>query len=351
LLFISVVVSLALLSLSPVAGQNTIQAHNDSIQINEEQSIAINVLHNDSISNINNLNLSIVQNPLHGNTFLQNGIQIRYSPTFNYAGLDSLVYQICDVNGFCDSAYVFITITPVNDAPIAIDDVVVGAEEQVSIFYPTQNDIDVDKDSLTIQLGTPPANGNFALGANQSLVYLPATNFIGWDTLSYLSCDSLALCDEARVYILIEEVNDAPTIIPETFETDMGKAVQINLLENDFDEEAYNLTLSITSGPNNGSIIGNIQRDFTYLPDVNFTGTDSIYYSVCDDGYPFACDTGLATIYVKGNLRPVAVNDTIYVTDRFLMKEMAEYGIKLNEPIMVWTNLPTLCLIMGVYHN
>jgi len=296
-------------------GQSTLQAYNDFVQLNEEQSMAINVLQNDSVDNSGNLTLSIIQNPLHGNAFLQNGIQIRYSPTFNYAGSDSLQYQICDVNMLCDSAYVFIAIAPVNDAPIAIDDIIVGAEEQVSTFYPTRNDIDVDKDSLTVKLGMPPKQGNFSLGANQALVYLPNTNFIGWDTLSYLSCDSVLLCDEAFVYILIEEVNDAPTIIPETFETDMGKAVEINLIENDFDEEADSLILSIVNGPSYGSISGNVQSDFIYLPDVNFTGTDSIYYSICDDGFPIACDTGLATIQVKGNLRPEAVNDTIYVTD------------------------------------
>lgn len=310
-----------------LSGQIILQANTDSIQIKEEQSIAIYVLQNDSLSNADSLNLSILQNPLHGNAFLQNGTQIRYSPGFNYVGFDSLLYQICDANSLCDSAYVFISITPVNDAPIAIDDVVVGYEEQAVIFYPSQNDIDVDADSLSIQLGMPPKHGNFALGANQALVYLPVNNFVGWDTLSYKSCDSLLLCDEAFVYILVEEVNDAPTILPETFETDMGKAVEVNLLKNEVDEEGNNISLTIINGPNNGSISGDIQSDFVYMPNVNFSGIDSISYRVCDDGYPTACDTGLATIYVRGNIRPMAVNDTLYVTDI----ELGEISILKND--------------------
>jgi len=255
-----------------------LQANADYLQINEEQSITIEVLQNDSITNVNNLSINILQNPLYGNAFLQSAPKV-------------------------------------NDSPIAIDDIIVGSEEQISTFYPTQNDIDVDGDSLTIQLGTPPRHGNFSLGTNSGLIYLPDTNFIGWDTLSYLTCDSTQLCDEALVYILVEAVNDPPIIITETFETDMGKAVEINLLENDFDEENYNLSLSIISGPLNGSISGNIQSNFSYLPTVNFTGIDSIFYAVCDDGYPVACDTGFATIYVNVNQRPIAINDTIYVTD------------------------------------
>ncbi len=308
-------------------GQNSIQANADSIQIKEEQSIDINVLQNDSIDLNNNISLSIVQPPFKGSAFLHNGIQIRYSPTFNFFGLDSLLYEICDDQLVCDSAYVHIKVTPVNDAPIAIDDIIVAAEEQVSTFYPSRNDIDVDADSLTIQLGTAPNHGNFAIGANQSLVYLPVINFIGWDTLSYFSCDSLLLCDEALVYILVEAVNDAPTILTETFETDMGKAVQINLIENDVDEEGNYIILSIVNGPNNGSLSGDVQQTFTYMPAVNFTGIDSIFYALCDDGYPVACDTGFATIYVKGNQRPVAINDTIYVTD----VEMGEVLILQND--------------------
>lgn len=314
LFFILIIFGFSFLS-KHIFAQNGPQANVDYLQIKEEQSVAIDVLQNDSISNADSLSIDILQNPLYGNAFLQNDLQIRYSPSFNYFGLDSFLYEICDPNMLCDSAYVVIEVSPVNDAPIAIDDIVVGFEERISTFYPTQNDIDVDGDSLSVQLGVSPEHGNFALGANNGLVYLPTTNFIGWDTLSYLTCDSAQLCDEALVYILVEAVNDAPTIITETFETDIGKAVEINLLENDKDEEGNNLTVSITNGPFHGSISGDIQSNFSYLPAVNFSGIDSIYYAVCDDGYPIACDTGFATIYVNINQRPIAINDTIYVTD------------------------------------
>ena len=44
------------------------------------------------------------------------------SQTRNYFGIDTYVYQICDDDGACDQATVTITVTDVNDAPIAVDD-------------------------------------------------------------------------------------------------------------------------------------------------------------------------------------------------------------------------------------
>jgi len=288
---------------------------NDSLQIKEEQSISISILQNDSTGGLANIDLMVAIPPTHGNAFVQPNNQLFYSPTFNYFGLDSLQYQVCDSLNTCDTATVFIEISPVNDAPFAIDDIVVTFEEQVATIFPTQNDIDVDGDSLNVQLSKPPLHGNFALGENNSLVYLPKNNFIGWDTLSYICCDSLQICDEAFIYILVEAVNDPPNIETEHFETDVGKPVIINLLENDTDEENDSLNLSVVLGPTGGIISGDLQNSFTYFPNVNFSGLDTIYYAVCDDGAPIACDTSFATILVRGNGRPIAINDTIYVTD------------------------------------
>src|SRR5678815_3537100 len=45
-----------------------------------------------------------------------------YTPDTNYNGPDQFTYTICDVDGDCDTATVVITVTPVDDLPVAVND-------------------------------------------------------------------------------------------------------------------------------------------------------------------------------------------------------------------------------------
>ena len=49
--------------------------------------------------------------------------KIFYTPDYeNYNGPDTFTYEIIDSNGFISQADVFVEVSPVNDAPVAIDD-------------------------------------------------------------------------------------------------------------------------------------------------------------------------------------------------------------------------------------
>ena len=49
-------------------------------------------------------------------------ISIAYTPNANFNGTDTLTYVISDGNGGTDTAIVVITVDPINDAPVAVDD-------------------------------------------------------------------------------------------------------------------------------------------------------------------------------------------------------------------------------------
>src|SRR5262249_33559198 len=68
------------------------------------------------------LTFSLVQGPQHGTlTFNANGTYT-YTPAANYNGSDGFVFQVSDPSGLNDLGGVSITVTPVNDAPLAADD-------------------------------------------------------------------------------------------------------------------------------------------------------------------------------------------------------------------------------------
>ncbi len=53
------------------------------------------------------------------------------------------------------------------------------------------------------------------------------------------------------------------------------------------------------SGPTNGTIVINANGTYTYTPNANFNGTDTVVVSICDEGLP---------------LPGICVNDTIFIT-------------------------------------
>ena len=73
-------------------------------------------------------------------------------PHANYHGTDSFRYRIHDGKGSVDSAMVTVTISEVNDKPVAVADAATTTEEVAVTVDVTANDSDVDGDTVT-----PPA--------------------------------------------------------------------------------------------------------------------------------------------------------------------------------------------------
>ncbi|MEM0578853.1 Ig-like domain-containing protein, partial [Flavobacterium polysaccharolyticum] len=69
---------------------------------------------------------------------------------FNSATPVSIPYVITDGNGGTATANALITVTPVNDAPVVVDDTYTVAEEGTVTLTPLTGDSDVDGDVLSI---------------------------------------------------------------------------------------------------------------------------------------------------------------------------------------------------------
>ncbi|RFM31929.1 Ig-like domain-containing protein, partial [Chitinophaga silvisoli] len=81
-----------------------------------------------------------------------------------------------------------------------------------------------------------------------------------------------------------------------------------NVLTNDTDPEGNALTASLITAPVHGTVVLNADGSFTYTPNKDFNGLDSLKYKVCDNGTPSLCDTAV----VKFTIAPV--NDEPVVT-------------------------------------
>src|SRR5206468_3137043 len=139
-----------------------------------------------------------------------------YLPAANYNGSDSFTYKADD--GLADSgiATVNITISGVNDAPVAVNDSFTTGEDTTLNVVATgvlSNDSDVDGDALSAVLVSGPAIPYTTLFRSGSFSYLPAANYNGSDSFTYKANDGQADSGIATVSITISGVNDAPVAV------------------------------------------------------------------------------------------------------------------------------------------
>ena len=254
----------------------------------------------------------------------------------NFGGVDTAQFVICDSFGACDTAIVLINVIP-NDPPVVIDtsgtpiDTIFATtpEDALITICPDVFDADGDAVDVTAVFGGPDNGTVTALNDGDTcFVYTPNGNYDGADTMNIVVCDTVGLCDTVVVIIDIIGLNDFPIINDDSVSTLEDTPIDIDILANDYDTADANgaidtTSVTIVSGPFNGTATVNPNGSLNYVPDPNFTGVDTIFYVACDNGLPalILCDTAMVIINVLPvNDDPVIVDvsgtpiDTVYAS-------------------------------------
>ncbi len=213
---------------------------------------------------------------------------------------------------------VVVEISPVNIAPVAVNDTIATAEDTPVTGNVLANDTDVDPTTtLTVASHTDPAHGTLVLSPNGSFTYAPAQNWSGTDSFSYAASDGTLTSDPATVTINVTPINDAPIAHDTQLNTDEDTALTGNVLDHvtDVDTAHAALTANLGAGPQHAqSFALNPDGSFTYTPAQNWSGTDSFTYTASDS--VLTSNTATVTIDVKAvNDAPVAADDTYTATE------------------------------------
>ncbi|TFH37631.1 MAG: DUF11 domain-containing protein [Anaerolineales bacterium] len=263
------------------------------------------------------VNTTPIVGPAHAALFTLNSDgSFSYTPTGNYNGGDSFEYEICDLTPLCDTAVVSITINPINDAPIAVDDppgpsTTTNEDVPFSIDVLT-NDSDPDiGDTISVSAVTNGARGTVTNNGGD-VTYTPNLNDFGTDTFNYTITDGNGGFDTATVDVVINAVNDPPVAQDDTASTSQFSSISIAVLSNDNDVDGGPLVIqsfdafssqgaTITQSGSNlvytpGLYSDPVVRDtFTYIVSDGFAGTDSATVSVLVNDAPQAADDGFST--------------------------------------------------------
>jgi gliding motility-associated-like protein len=215
-------------------------AQNDSQTTLEDTPAIGNVLTNDTDIDGNPLTVTqfviggitypagITANIVGVGTLVINGDgTFTYTPTANYNGpVPPVTYTVSDGQGGTDTAILQISITPVNDAPVAQNDNGTTQEDQPLTGNVLTNDTDVDGNPLTVTqiviggisypagtTATIPGVGTLVVNPNGTYTFTPAPNFNGTvPPVQYFISDGQGGTASATLQIFVQSVADPEDI-------------------------------------------------------------------------------------------------------------------------------------------
>ncbi|MCV6575942.1 MAG: Ig-like domain-containing protein, partial [Cohaesibacter sp.] len=284
-------------------------AVDDTATTDEDTKVVIDVLANDSDPDGDDLTII---NPMvdaaQGTVIVEDG-KIVFTPAADFSGEANIAYTVQDAGGLTDSATVTVTVNPVNDAPVAVDDTATTDEDTKVIIDVLANDSDPDGDDLTIINPMVDAAQGTVIVEDGKIVFTPAADFNGEASIAYTVQDTDGLTDSATVKVTINPVNDAPDAVKDKVSTNENTQIIIDVLANDTDPDGDDLTIIEANVNEAKGSVEIVEGKIVFTPSANFSGKANIAYSVQDAGG--LTDSATVRVKVKAvNDAPVAVDDT-----------------------------------------
>lgn len=163
------------------------------------------------------------------------------------------------------------------------------------------NDFDLDGDTIEILAVEQASHGRTSIvnidgteGVSQRIAYLPDVNFVGTDSFRYTIKDSTGRESSATV-TLNGRNNAAPTVLSPTVSVTKNTPSPV-LVQTQFATDSDGDILEVSfEAPDNG-VIQQTGTNITYIPNVNFVGTDTVRFAATD-GYE--TKSGFATFVIE----------------------------------------------------
>ncbi|HCG6608117.1 TPA: tandem-95 repeat protein, partial [Vibrio parahaemolyticus] len=311
-------------------------AENDVITTEEDTAVTIDVLVNDSDVEGDVLSIQSASVPSEqGSVDIVDG-KLVFTPAENFNGEATITYIVTD-GDLTDEAKVTVTVTPVNDSPVAVDDTTSIQEDTAVTIDVLTNDTDVDGDKLSIESASVPKEQGTVEVVDGKLVFTPVENFNGDAEITYIVTDG-QLTDEAKVTVTVNPVNDAPTIKVDAVESITEDAVSTDtvvatLTVRDTDTPEDQLTVSLENNSNGYFVlVGNevkltqagvdaVNNDELNLKDLTISASVS-------DGVNPTANGSDSLIVNRVNDAPTVENA---IAGQVLSEDFDAYTIDLNE--------------------
>ncbi|MGJ8597539.1 Ig-like domain-containing protein, partial [Sulfitobacter sp.] len=271
----------------------------------EETPVTIAILDNDTDPDGDPLTITEATSD-DGTVVINDDGTIEFTPNADFFGEAVIDYTITDGNGGIDDSRVFVTVTNVNDAPVAVDDMAATEEETPVTIAVLDNDNDPDADPLTVTEATSP-DGTVVINDDGTIEFTPNADFTGDAVINYTITDGNGGFDDAVVMVSVGEVSDPPVAVDDTATTDEDTPVTIAVLDNDSDPDADPLTVTEATS-DDGTVTINDDGTLEFTPNADFNGEAVINYTITDGNGGFD-DAAVTVTVAPVNDGPLAEDD------------------------------------------
>jgi gliding motility-associated-like protein len=299
-------------------GENFIPVANDDDAITYVNvPVAIEVLANDTGLEDGFGSLEIFKYPAFGSVVVNDNNTITYTPSNYFVGTVTFMYKLYDVDGDFDVATVTVRVFDANNPkPIAVDDLLGTSFNTPVTINVLANDLGLDDAPITVTvLSEPDSNkGTAVVNQDNTIHFVPATNYVGEVIFTYLVTDANGDFDDATVTVTVKDgANHIPIANDDRRGTSLNTSVDIDVLENDLGLEDIPIVVTISQIPDplKGTAIANADNSVTFTPANSFVGEATFMYTVTDAEGDH--DSALVTVTVKAteNNEPIATDDLV----------------------------------------
>ncbi len=320
-------------------------AVNDAVTTPKNTAVTIPVASNDSDpdGNLNTASVSVadVSGPAHGTVTVDPVTHaIVYTPAMDFFGLDSFQYKICDLTNLCDTAWVIVDVTFVEEiCNNGIDD---DNDGLADCFDPECGQPAIDLVSTVQPDNCPtPNNGQIVVSASGSnlsysidggATYQNSNTFTGLSAGSFniqvvnslTGCltdyadnpavltepDCIEICgngidDDGDGLTDCDDTDCQPKANWDSFIACPGTPLQEQVIFND--SNIQNSLFGIAALPSNGSVSINNNGVFQYSPYSSSCTNDMFVYQVCSQ-VSGCCDTAVVHLILNNSQPPVMYN-------------------------------------------
>jgi hypothetical protein len=291
-----------------------------SIETNEDEEV-LTVLSATDKETPSELTFTILQHPKYGELQTFSPRLHLYTPQQDYFGTDSILFIAKEKgeNPLSDTGLVVITIKPVNDPPVlSLTQTVFTLKENESISVSgsvsVSDILDVDLAANSFTFSSYENFGPFSGSFNYStLTYTPKPDFYGQDVVFLAAKEQITdglTSEPVMLRFIVNRVNKSPFAAADTVL--LFEDTPVTFIPILFDREDILSTLQIqpTQMPNHGAITYN-GVVFTYTPEENWHGIDSISFKVMDSEGGLSDELKAYILCSSINDYPIAETDTI----------------------------------------